>query len=391
MQKELNTKIINNAISAYLMLFISGLFLFNKKNILINNPFVKNHTKTAILIHILFLINFVVFIFYGFLKWIWFLSFSLNYIIASVIFLFLFSILLYWILKASRWEKFKIWDIVFFWKKEKIIDINWDMKLDEKDKLTIILSYIPFIWFIISWEYKENRIIQNIVKLNLLISLIISIFYLFWYSNIWNLFTLLYIVYVVYSSINLISQNEIISLNLDLIPFPENKIIFIKTFFKYLQTYFAKKDFISFDILKKSILEETIKQESENEIILKKLDNKNISAFLVYFPILNIISLAFINTKNKIHIINGIFISLLFVILLIFYIFNLVDLRIFTFLLFPICFWIGFYKTRIAYKMPFIYNIYEIFWNISRFFKKSKIIINEKSIETNIVLKVWEK
>lgn len=391
MQEKLNKKTINNAISAYLMVFISWLFLFNKNNPYIGNSFVKNHTKTAIIIHILFILNFLVFIFYDFLKWVGVFWFSLNYIIASIIFLILFAVLLYWILKASRWEKFKVWDIIIFWKKEKIIDINGDMKLDEKDKLTLILSYIPFIWFLISWEYRKNQLIQNIVKLNLIVSLLIVVFYLFWYSNIWNLLTLLYIVYVVYSSVNLVSQDEIISINLDFLPFPEEKLIFIKSIFSYLKNYFAKKDFLNFADLKINILQDNTKQEAENEKILETLEKKSIPAFLVYFPILNIVTLIFINTRNRIHIINWVFLSLLFVIFVIFYIFNLVNIQIFIFFLFPIFFWIGFFKNRVAYKMPFIYHIYEVFSFLWTIFKTSKEAIDEKRVETNVVIKVWEK
>lgn len=38
-------KIINNAISAYFMIFVSGFFLLNKDNPYLNNDFVKGHTR----------------------------------------------------------------------------------------------------------------------------------------------------------------------------------------------------------------------------------------------------------------------------------------------------------------------------------------------------------
>jgi len=68
MEPEIHQKSKNNAISAYLMLFISGLFIFNKSNEYINNNFVKSHTKVAFLIHISFLLNYIVFISFDFLK-----------------------------------------------------------------------------------------------------------------------------------------------------------------------------------------------------------------------------------------------------------------------------------------------------------------------------------
>jgi len=51
-QEHIKDKIKNNAIIAYLFIFVNITFLFNKNNALLNNDFVKNHTKTAILIHL---------------------------------------------------------------------------------------------------------------------------------------------------------------------------------------------------------------------------------------------------------------------------------------------------------------------------------------------------
>jgi hypothetical protein len=49
---NISEKVKGNAISAYLMVFISGLFLLNKTEPNINNSFVKSHTKSAMLIHL---------------------------------------------------------------------------------------------------------------------------------------------------------------------------------------------------------------------------------------------------------------------------------------------------------------------------------------------------
>jgi hypothetical protein len=57
-----------NAQSAYFMIFISLMFLFNKHNPHLNNDFVKSHTKTAFFIHILLLIIYIVFIHYSLLS-----------------------------------------------------------------------------------------------------------------------------------------------------------------------------------------------------------------------------------------------------------------------------------------------------------------------------------
>jgi len=64
MSENINNKIINNAITAYLMIFISWMLLLNKSNPYINNDFVKGHTKSSIIIHIMLIINYIIFISY---------------------------------------------------------------------------------------------------------------------------------------------------------------------------------------------------------------------------------------------------------------------------------------------------------------------------------------
>jgi hypothetical protein len=52
LEENIEDKIKNNAIIAYLFILVNITFLFNKSNRLLDNSFVKNHTKTAILIHL---------------------------------------------------------------------------------------------------------------------------------------------------------------------------------------------------------------------------------------------------------------------------------------------------------------------------------------------------
>jgi hypothetical protein len=60
-QIETNKKIKANAVSAYLLIFVSIFFLTNRNNSLLNNDFVKTHTKSAFLIHLGFLATYIVF------------------------------------------------------------------------------------------------------------------------------------------------------------------------------------------------------------------------------------------------------------------------------------------------------------------------------------------
>jgi hypothetical protein len=58
---EENKVIKNNAVTAYLLFLISVMFLFAKSEPNLNNEFVRKHTKSALLIHLLIIINILVF------------------------------------------------------------------------------------------------------------------------------------------------------------------------------------------------------------------------------------------------------------------------------------------------------------------------------------------
>jgi hypothetical protein len=63
---ELNfEKVKANAVSSYLLLFVSSAFLFNKNDPYLNNSFVKSHTKVALLIHLAIAITAIIFLFFG--------------------------------------------------------------------------------------------------------------------------------------------------------------------------------------------------------------------------------------------------------------------------------------------------------------------------------------
>ena len=362
--EKLNEKIIANAKVAYF--FLSIFFLFNLENKDINNPFVKNHAKTAFLLHIGILITYIVFIIYWLGQSIRLLDYSLNHIIAMIIFILLFLTMLYWIYKAHNsktfkiWEIIKVWEIIWLTKKWNLIDINQDMETDEKDKITIILSYIPFIWYIVSSYYPKNDVIKNISKLNLVVTLIIVLFYIFWNENIANLFSLFYIIFVVFSSLYLVIKNEFLRINLNFIPWLEESFESLNSIIKYLKIYFKKKRFVK---LKSLIAEDKIKNREEADRLEKELKTKKdikLPKFLIYIPIINFIFIFFIKSKYKIHIINWIIISLLIMLTGIAWWLNLVYSRINILFMFPIFYWTWYLQTRLAYKMPFIFWIYEI-------------------------------
>ncbi|MCD5380740.1 hypothetical protein LR004_02330, partial [Candidatus Gracilibacteria bacterium] len=370
MPETIHKKTINNAISAYLMLLISGAFLFNKDNEYLNNSFVKSHTKIAFLIHISFLINYVIFISFSFLKEYSILEYSINYILASSIFCILFLALLYGIYKASRSEVFKISDFLTLGKTEKIVDVDGDAQLDEKDKLTLILAQIPFVGYIIHGKFLNQKSVKDIVFLNMLVTVIIVIIYILGYTNVALLFMLGYIIFGVFASINILVNDTIIGVKLDFLPNPEEKITLTKSFFKYLKNYSSGKEFIGITQLKE---EQRAKRRNEEAFNSKILEDKKDVAFpkaLIYLPIINLFTLKFLDTKQRFHIINGTIITLLLIIILVLNYFYILPSTFALLLLFPITFGLGYIDSRPAYKMPYIYEIYETLIKIKNIFKK---------------------
>ncbi len=386
MSQKIEQKIINNAISAYLMVFISWLLLLNKDNEKINNPFVKNHVLSSVIIHILLIVNYVIFIKNSLGYQIWnFFGFSFNLIVANIIFLWLLFLLIIWIYKASKWEKFSIWEFIKTNKKINL-EINNNSDYEEKDKVSIILSYIPFLWFIV-WSKFDNSDIKNILKVNLFITVIIYLLYLFWYNNLTSLFVLAYTIFVIFVWINLFVRNELITLNLPYYFLPSWKIILQKIFIRYLKNYFGW-NFTTFEQTKAKVISE-IKQKNSEEIKInttkKELKlNKN----LIYIPFVNLILLKELNSKYHLHIKNWISITILLTLFIILNIFGLISSKLFLVLLFPICF--GFWKlNKKIYKMPYIFEAYELFSKTKSSVKKSKKYVEEKhKEEKNVSFKV---
>lgn len=388
MQEAIISKTIRaNAVSSYLLLFISWLFLFNKDNNHINNNFVKSHTKIAILIHLSFLITYIVFILYW--SWINFSIFDYNLddILSISLFLILFIFLIFWIYKANKWEIFEFSNLLNFRKKEKIINTNDSSHLNEKDKLTIILSRIPFLWFVIYWKYKNNLIIENTTKLNLIITFFITYLYIFWNNNLANFLFLIYIIFIVFLWINIVVNNNVIYLNLQKIPNLKEIYVHFITIYKYLLTYIKWKEFINYNVLYNRELNYIIDKEKNFITNSSILNETKLSKKLIYIPIINFIFIFNINSKYKNHIINWLIVSILFVISWVLFWF---DNKYQLFLLFPLFFAIW-NINDLSYKIYFFYNIYNIIEksfisivNLFNFLKKKK---KEEHI---FVWKVWE-
>jgi len=385
----LSEKIKNNAVSAYLMIFISWLFLLNKVNPDINNSFVKAHTKSAMIIHFWFLITYIIFISNSLFSSIAFMWFALNDIITNIIYIGLLILLVIWIYKAHKWEDFAVRENINISKSKTLLDINWDWEINEKDKLTILLSFVPLIGFINFAKFSENKTIQEAVRLNILVSLFIILLYIFSYSNLANLFSLAYIILVTFIWINLFTREELISIKLPEVFSPNKAYIYLITIKDYLVNYFDKDEFKWFDKILNQNIENKNKQEKVDEDFLSKQKDFKLPKFLIYIPIINLIFIFYKGSKYSYHIVNSLIITLLlwltWLLSAIWY-FN-VSLHLLA--IFPILFWIWYTKNKLAYQMPIIFDIYVWFKKIFSIFKFWSKKLKEKRMEENeISLKV---
>lgn len=373
---QIDQKIINNAISAYLMLFISGAFLLNTDNIYINNSFVKSHTKRALLLHIIALFSYIVFISNSFLIGISLFGYNLNSIIASTIFLIVLAFMLYGMYKAQLGEAFHIKELILKWEKKKIILSQTNNKLKEQEKLTFILGFIPFIWYIINGSHSQNNTIKNIIFINQVSSVFIMCVYLFWYTNLSVIFGLIYLIYWVFSSINLVVNNSIFLVNFKRIYSMEDAMLFVKSICIYLKKYFWKQVFSGFRSVYEWKKEQRISDEKYNEKLLEEKKDTSIPKIIIYIPFINLIFLFLRQSKYRFHIINWLMITLLFILCFILQYFHVLWFQFHVLLFFPMFFWIGFLHSRPAYKMPFIYDVFE-----SLTFTKKKIIASKQAIQ----------
>ncbi|MDD4151723.1 MAG: hypothetical protein PHR68_03855 [Candidatus Gracilibacteria bacterium] len=353
----------NNALSSYLLIGICATFFFVKGNPSLDNDFVKSHTKTALLLQLFLVITWFLFIHLSLFSGFNFLNYGLNEIISIILFLFIFAFMLYGIYKASSGEYFTIKDFGKITRTKDLIELNEGIEMNEKDKMTLILSHIPFIGFIVYGKYYEfrNSILDNITKLNNYSSFLIIFIYILGYHNIANIFLLFYILYIVYSSVLLVVNGTIINLNLKYLPETKDYILFIKTLGIYLKNYFTS--FRKFSVIKEEIINENNLKEKEYLEYLNTKKELKVSPYLIYFPILNILFLLFKGTKYENHIKNGFSINLFLVLIFIFNFFGYISFNLALLLIFPIV-WGRAYIKRLEYKIPVLRDFYEMLENI---------------------------
>lgn len=380
---ELNEKIKANAISAYLMIFVSLWFLINKTNSNINNSFVKAHVKSAFIIHLLFFVTYVIFISNWLFKWAYFMWIWIDYIIINSIFIFLLVLLLNWINKAKNWEYYNISKNINISKDKDIFDKNSDLNINEKEKLTLFLSLVPIIGFLNFSKYRDKRKIIENIRLNILVSVISTLLYIFNYSNLVNLLILAYTILIVFIWINLFTRNELLSIKLNKFFSPNSfYLLFISTK-DYLINYFKNKEFTTLDSIIKKNEELEKKEELKNNELLKNKKELKIK-YLIYIPYINLIFLFFKNTKYTFHIINAISITIILIMVQFLAYFWYINNKLYLLLIFPILFWISYLNNnRLSYKIPFFFDLFILSKWVINFIKQKLNIFNKKRNEIN--------
>lgn len=366
-ESETNIKIRNNAISAYFMIVVSWSFLFIQKQPLINNKFVKSHTQTAMLLHIAFFMVGLIFLWFQLFWGMVILGIWLNNIIASTLFLWIFWVLLYGVHQANAGKYFTLVDIVQLTKTENILQLNQHNALEEKDKLTVILSYIPFLGYIIYGKHREKDILTNIIHINTLATLIIILMIVWSHSNLSLLLLLGYIIFVVFSSLILLTKDELIAVNFwhDIsMTHLEN---YTEAIVRYLKWYFTNT-FRTFSQTFEDIEKEKITEQKSEKESLSEAKKYPLPSIFIYIPVLNSINIFLINTQMIHHVINWLSITILMSISwAIWWISNSVQIL----LLIPLFYGFGMIDDA-QFKLPFIYKIWNFMVMFFRAFGKMK-------------------
>lgn len=384
MGQIIDQKVVNNAISAYFWLW--AIMLLNRDNPLIHNDFVRGHSKTAVLLH---LGIFFVFIFFDIFSFLWNHSISwvsIWHILITISLLAIFAGLSLWAKKAYSREEFSIVEFRALTKTENILRVNKNTVHREQDKTSIILSYVPFAWYLLYPKFAKYATIRSVNKINLYSSLIILLFFTSGREDTAWLLLLLYIIFVVFSAFKLYIQDEISVLNLESVWSFEELYIRLKAFILYIYNY-SKRDhrYREYELYLKIEKAAVVKQ---NKLMLKSLLPKKSIPFpkwILYIPFINLVWLFFLDSKYKTHIINGMCVNVLLIAIWFFSSFNS---PYSVFILFPIFYGIAYHR-KIDYRFPVIYDIAKVemlaWWKA----KKAAKRINElRKEETEVLLTV---
>lgn len=386
MSSELPKRIRGNAAVSYALIFASLAFLVSK-NPYYNHPFIKSHVKVAFWLHcVLFIMFFLMS--YPFLRHIKIFTLSLNDIITALLWMIVFWALFYGAYKAHKWESFWLKDIgrsaetgKSFFSVEKLDTLG------EEQKALIILSHIPFFWYILAAKHRDNIKMQHIALLNLIVTTFALIIAFFWLWSLATIIFLLYIIWSVFVSLRLAFTNELTDLDLRIIPSPEEKYILVWALIIYLKNIFDSKTFVELSTLREAQRIKKYEKEQETLREVQMLPEFPYPPLLLSIPGINLIGLLYRHTRERLRIWNGFILSLLLLGVIIIFWFQS---PIFLLALIPFCYH-AWYSKKKEYRMPFITDILDIFlllktqwlslWKKTRELQKKEVSWSFKSQE----------
>lgn len=389
---KISSTICGNAISAYLMVLVCIFLLFNKENSNINNDFVKAHVKTAFIIHIAFFITYYIFVSQQLFAKYDLFGTGLNDIIAKIILFFFLWLLIIGMYRAYSGKNYNISKDIYQKQSTKLLDVNHDGMANEKDKMTLILSYIPFLGFQQYGKYSHIPHIQTAVHSNLFFTTILVLLLYFDFSSLFYIWILLYSIFVVFISINVFVRDELVELYVPKILSPLHSYLFIVTLVGYLKNYFWKNEFQKFSCIRNTIYQNYNEEQKSLTNQYNKLPSNTIPKWCIYIPFINLIFLFKKDEKFSYHIRNGLTITLLLSGTIMADILWYISSHIYILFLFPLLFGIGKLNYQTVYKMPYISSLAEILLLLKNMFSKwVKKVNTERKKEVESIGKVEAK
>lgn len=385
--EELSAKIRWNAMIAYFMVFVSIFFLISKdKNV--SHHFVKSHVKSAFVLHLLFaLILFVMS--YDFWSTLRILDYSLNSIITALAMLFIFMWILYGMYMAQHGKRVTLGEIFWrIWIPKNIMPSHASEHISEESYPILILSHVPFIWYMLYGQHKNIPHIRDIVMLNFIVTLLSCFFFIIWYFSLASLLMLGYIIYSVAACISLVMNGVISSRNLDIVPGAEKIFLMQKSVFIYIWNTLRNKKHQKFSEIIEYKIQERKDQERKDQEEIKIFPHSKLPASIFYIPFINIIWIFSSATRGKFHLRNGLVLTLVTTFLIIL-LWKHISLLIFV--LFPVFFGIW-YTQRDAYRIPYMYDIYSFYAALIRTLWKVFHITRElQKTDIKHSIKIWEQ
>jgi len=378
---------VNAAIS---YMFLGELFLLAKNNPNFSNAFVRNHSKNATKIHFSFLAIILVYKFFidTFLYInVPIINISLDRIIETILYSIFTIVLIRWAYKAYYWkeaEEIKI-------RKDylQVGTQELDNNISETQKMLYITSYIPFIGLITG---NESNINKYWAKIWWIFSVIFIFLIVTSHSDIAFILSLLYIIFVVFAWVIMLTQEKIVFSTFvhnmyDLKTLYAKWRTLVVYIFESILIIFWRNKELNFSEIYWRIIARDEKYDNlaNNYLTDDKLifGNK-----IIFIPILNLIYLPTFLTKKKskyiIAIIQWLIISVISII------FRHFDYSTYSsILLFPIFLWLANVNNNPFYRIPIIYEIYEITDKLTfGIFSKIKFLREKKNEVQEVSFKI---